>query len=199
MARERRYARFKSEDVWATLYQDQAVLDCEVLEGTVQGNCVFVRRRSSGQLYKAIVLARSSDWYHYSLNCTERWKHDIQAVIVGTHDSCLDRPVLSIDNAHWYDPKELRIRSLKVVKTDERGRAADDFDQFRRHVYGHNMLIGAVLQGREDALERLQHLPASTRLRIEAKVKRLKLRRQGKPLNVGETATPDEPTDTTTP
>src|SRR5579875_163409 len=185
MPRERRYARYKSEEVWTTLYQQQEVLGCRVVDGSVMGNCVLVTRRSTGETHKAIVLARSSDWYRYSLNCVERWKHGIELVICGTHDSCLDRPVLAMDTLRWYEPQEMRIKSLKVLAFDQRGHAADDFDQFRKHPYGHNMLIGALMQGRKDALERLQALPDGTRWRIEAKLRRLRLRRRGKPLNVG--------------
>jgi hypothetical protein len=46
------------------------------------------------------------------------------------------------------------------------------------------MLIGALMQGRQDAIQRLLHMRRSTRLRIESEIKRLRHRRQGRPLAV---------------
>jgi hypothetical protein len=56
------------------------------------------------------------------------------------------------------------------------------------------MLLGALMCRREDALKRLQSLPRSTRLRIEAEVKRLHQRRVGRPLLVWPVyETPEQP------
>jgi hypothetical protein len=179
---ERRYSRYKQAEVWAALYQQQTRLGVEVHDGTVQGNSVLLTR--SGVVYRAVVLARSSDWYYYSLNCVERWHHGISAVVCGTHDSCLDIPVLALDALRWYDPQEMRVKQLTPQHLDERGRAVDAFEHRRKSQYGHNILIGALMCGRADALQRLASLPPSTQLRIETQLRRLRLRRPGRPLRV---------------
>lgn len=61
----------------------------------------------------------------------------------------------------------------------------DTFDQARKSHYGHCMLIGALMCGREDAQARLQSLNPRTRRRIESEVRQLHTRRQGRPLVVG--------------
>ena len=45
-------------------------------------------------------------------------------------------------------------------------------------------LIGALMCGRPDAFKRLETMRPSTRLRIEAEVRRLHMRRRGRPLKV---------------
>lgn len=182
--RERRYSRYQAADVWATLYEQQSHLDVQVYDGTVTGNCVQLSRRSTGMPYKAVVLARASDWYTYSLNCQDRWKHGITALVCGTHDSCVPVPVLALDQLKWYEPHQLRIESLAPQSLDANGFVNDAFDRFRKGHYGHNMLIGALMCGRSDATERLAHMHESTRLRIEAKLRKLHQRRSGKPIAV---------------
>jgi len=182
--RERRYSRYRSADVWATLYEQQGQLDATVHDGTVTGNCVSLSRPSTGETYKAIVLARASDWYKYSLNCQDRWKHGVTALVCGTHDSCVSVPVLALDQLKWYEPGQLRVASIAPVSFDEKGYVNDEFDVFRRGLYGHNMLVGALMCGREDAVKRLARMRVSTRLRIEAKLRKLHQRRSGKPLEV---------------
>jgi hypothetical protein len=184
ITRERRYSRYRSADVWATLYEQQAQLDALVHDGTVTGNCVSLSRRSQGATYKAVVLARASDWYNYSLNCQDRWKHGISALVCGTHDSCVPVPVLALDQLKWYDPLQMRLSSLAPHSLDHDGIVNDAFDRFRCGRYGHNMLIGALMCGREDATQRLAHMRTSTRLRIETTLKRLHQRRRGKPIAV---------------
>ncbi|EFH90800.1 hypothetical protein [Ktedonobacter racemifer] len=183
---ERRYSHYKQEDVWATLYQLQSALGVQVHDGTVHGNSVSLSR--GGVVYQAVILARSSYWYANSLNCVERWQHQITCVVAGTHDSCLEVPVLAIDTMHWYEPKTIRLKgdTLQPFKLDAAGRAADRFEQWRKTQYGHNILLGALMCGRPDAFERLHTLPPSTQRRIHAKVKRLHLRRPGRPLAVLE-------------
>ena len=182
--RERRYSKYRTADVWATLYEQQSELDACVHDGTVAGNCVFLTRISTDVTYKAIVLARASDWYKYSLNCQDHWKHGVQALVCGTHDSCVSVPVLALDQLKWYEAGKMRIDSIAVLSLDQEDFVNDAFDEFRRCIYGHNMLIGALMCGREDAVERLAHMRVSTKLRIEAKLKKLHQRRPGKPLEV---------------
>src|SRR5690348_6044292 len=123
---ERRYSQFKVEDVWSQLYHLQARLGVQVHDGTVHGHSVSLT--SQGKEYRAVVLARSSDWYIYSLKCVEHIRHGLTLVVCGTHDSCLDRPVLAMDALRWYDPLEMRIKSLEPTgKRTPDGRPADAF------------------------------------------------------------------------
>jgi hypothetical protein len=178
---ERRYSHYKQEDVWAQLYQLQAALGVHVHDGTVYGHSVILSREHV--TYRAVILARSSDWYVYSLNCVERFKHELTVVVCGTHDSCLDRPVLALDTMRWYEPLTMRIASL-APKLDAQGTPIDAFERRRKSHYGHMMLIGALMCGRKDAFKRLLSFPPSTQLRIEAQVRRLHMRRPGRPLKV---------------
>jgi hypothetical protein len=189
---ERRYSRYKQGDVWVQLSMHQEALHIEVLAGTVYGNSVSLVRlidekgTPCRQEHRAVVLARSSDWYYYSLNCTIRWKHGITCIVAGSHDSCIDRPVLALDSGRWYEPKKMRNDFGKLQPTlDATGKPiADAFEEVRKTQYGHNMLIGALLQRREDALARLATFKDSTRFRIEAEVRQLERRRVGRPLEI---------------
>ncbi len=178
---ERRYSRWKQHDVLAQLAQLQTQLGIVLHGVTRASNSAFLTYQ--GQDYHAVVLARSSDWYYYSLN-SERFKHTLTMVVCGTHDSCINLPVLSLDNLRWYGPQEARVKNLEPLKVDEKGRPIDAFEKRRKTQYGHNILIGALMCKREDALKRLHSLPESTRLRIEAKVRKLHMRRKGRPLVV---------------
>jgi hypothetical protein len=181
--KERRYSRYKQADVWATLYQQQSHLDLLVHDGTVVGNSVELTHTNIR--HKAVVLARSSDWYRYSLNCVERWKHSITCIVCGTHDSCVPVLVVALDTSRWYNPCETRLKGDTLEpKLDSHGRPVDAFEGRRRSHYGHNILIGALMCGRVDAVKRLLSLPPSTRFRIEAELRRLHMRRPGRPLSV---------------
>lgn len=181
--KERRYSQYRSEDVWSQLYHLQASLGVRVQDGTVYGSSVSLIYQ--GQDHKAVVLARASDWYLYSLNCTEHIHHGLTLVVCGTHDSCIDRPVLALDSMRLYAPGEMRVKTLEPTsKRTPGGRPDDLFEKHRKSHYGHNMLVGALLCGRADAVKRLLTLPESTRLRIEAEVRHLHRRREGHPLPV---------------
>jgi hypothetical protein len=179
--KERRYSQYRQADVWATLYQQQTQLGVTVHDGSVHGNSVALTRGE--QAYRAVVFARSSDWYHFSLNCVERWKHGISCIVCGTHDSCVDVSVLAMDSLKWYPPLEMRVKSLEP-KVNANGKPLDAFEHRRKTQYGHNILVGALMCGRTDAIKRLASLPESTRLRIEAEVRRLHMRRPGRPLTL---------------
>jgi hypothetical protein len=181
--KERRYSQYKSEDVWSQLYHLQETLGVVVQDGSVYGNSVSLT--SQGEEHRAVVLARSSDWYEYSLNCIEHIRHGLTLVVCGTHDSCIDRPVLALDAMKLYAAKEMRVKTLEPTsKRTPKGRPDDAFEKHRKSHYGHNMLVGALLCGRADAFKRLLTLPDSTRWRIEAEVRQLHKRREGHPLPV---------------
>src|ERR1022692_3143626 len=185
-ARERRYSRYKAADVWDTMYEQQFALGFVVEHDTVIGNTVSLVRGK--QRYRAIVLARSSDWYRYSLNTDISWKHrhGITLILCGTHDSCLPVPVQALDHPKWYEPRTTRLRvdTLAVQHTDADGYPDDAFDKTRRTMYGHSIFIGALMCGREDAIARLATMRESTVFRIKAELKHLHRRRGGRPIAV---------------
>ena len=186
MPKERRYTQYKQEDVSIQLLHYASVLKVQVLSGTLVGASVsLLRLDQEKKRYRVVILARSSDWYTYSLNYP-LWKHGITAVVCGTHDSCLPVPVLALDAMRWYKAKELRdvFGPLQPTFGPDGKLIPDSFDQARKSHYGHNMLIGALICGREDAIARLQSLNPRTRRRIEAEVRQLHTRRPGRPLVV---------------
>jgi hypothetical protein len=185
MPQERRYTKYKQSDVWLQLCNLERALKVQVLRGSVHGSSVSLLRLDTGERLRAVILARSSDWYKYSLNYP-LWDHGITACVCGTHDSCLEIPVLALDAMKWYEP--LKMRSIfgplqPTLDTNDK-LIPDAFDKARKSHYGHCMLIGALMCGREDAIARLQSLPDRTRFRIEAEVRQLHTRRQGRPLEV---------------
>jgi hypothetical protein len=176
MPKERRYTRYHQSDVWLQLCNLANALKVQVLTGTVHGCSVSLLRLDTNQRYRTVILARSSDWYKFSLNIAE-WDHGCTAIVCGTHDSCVNVPVFALDAMKWYEAGKMRAIFGPIDGLE--------FERMRKSHYGHNMLIGALMVGREDAIAKLQSLPESTRFRIEAEVRTLHTRRQGRPLVVG--------------
>lgn len=85
---EGRYSQYKRRDVWEQLVriQHNSRLNTTIVSDSIIGSSVSLIR--DGKKYRAVVLARASDWYKYSLNCIEEWNHGITAIVYGTHDSC---------------------------------------------------------------------------------------------------------------
>jgi hypothetical protein len=181
MPQERRYTQYRQSDVWLQLCNLASALKVQVLGGTVHGCSVSLIRLDNGERLRAVILARSSHWYQYSLNIAE-WQHGCTAIVCGTHDSCVKVPVLALDAMRWYEAGKMR-GIFGALDSPE-------FERARRSHYGHQMLIGALMVGREDALAKLQSLPESTRYRIESELRQLHCRRQGRPLVVGPDPTP---------
>ena len=183
MPKERRYTKYKQSDVWNMLANLESALKVQVVRRTAHGSSLSLLRLDTGERLRAVILARSSDWYSYSLNC---WDHGITAIVCGTHDSCVNVPVLAMDTMKWYEAGKMRkiFGNLQPQFDANDKLIPDAFDQARKSHYGHNMLIGALMCGREDARARLQSLPDSTRYRIEIEVVQLHTRRQGRPLEV---------------
>jgi hypothetical protein len=100
--KRRRYTRYNQDDTYRALHAHQDMLHIEIVPDSVHGNRITIKSKRYGELH-AVVLARSSQWYHYSLNAVT-WKHGLQAAIVGTHDSCLPVRVLAMDSMQWYEP-----------------------------------------------------------------------------------------------
>lgn len=142
MAGPRRYSGYRYEDVLIFLAQHAPLSFADSkgrgelrFDGLVNlGRCVQVRYRD--KVYRAVVLAKASDWYHYSLNCTERWHHQVSAAIVGTHDSCLPVPVFAIDEQRAYSAKKARVEDFTGPAFDE---------ALRKTACGHHMLVGGLM------------------------------------------------------
>lgn len=197
MPQERRYTKYKQSDVWHQFINLEPALKIQVVRNSVHGSSVSLIRldKKPNERYRAVILARSSDWYTYRLNCTSQWEHGITAVVCGTHDSCLNIPVLALDAMKWYDPLKMRsiFGSLQPQYDTNEKPIPDAFEQARKSHYGHNMLVGALMCGREDAIARLQTLKPRTRYRIEAELRKLHTRRQGRPLVVAPDPSGDKP------
>lgn len=186
MPKERRYTKYRQDDVWLQLCNLQSALKVQVLIGTLHGCSIsLLRLDKKSERLRAVILARSSDWYKFSLNVAE-WDHGITAVVCGTHDSCINVPVLALDSMRWYDSLEMRaiFGPLQPVYDDNDKPIPDSFDTARKSHYGHNILIGALLCGLPEATARLQSLHPSTRYRIESELRQLHTRRQGRPIDI---------------
>lgn len=183
MPEERRYTKFKYTDVWNMLANLEKQLKIQLLRGTAHGRSVSLIRLDAGERLRAVILARSSDWYVYRLNC---WDHGCTAVVCGTHDSCLQVPCLALDTMKWYEPLKMRaiFGPLQPQFDANKKLIPDSFDKARKSHYGHNMLLGALMCGREDAIARLQSLKPRTRYRIETELVKLHTRGRGRPLEV---------------
>jgi hypothetical protein len=179
---ERRYSRYKRDDVWMQLLQRQEALQVTLIPQTASGSTVSLKC-PDGTIHRAVILARSADWYYYSLNT---YAHTLTCVVCGTHDSCLNLPVLAMDTGRWYAPKKIRDDFGKLEPQWEQASQpmTDRWEQARKTQYGHNILIGALMQERPDAIARLKTFKDSTRRRYEAKLKELHRRRVGHPLDI---------------
>lgn len=186
MTQERRYARYKQTDVFLQLAHYRKRLKVEIMQDSVSASGVSLLCLDQNKKeYRCAVLARSSDWYSYSLNSPE-WQHGCTAVVVGTHDSCLPVPALALDAMRWYEAGEIRniFGPIAPMLDENKKLIPDSFDRARCTRYGHNILVGCLMMGRPDALARLQTFNERTRFRIEAEIRKLHHRRQGRPLGV---------------
>ncbi len=182
---KRRYTRYSFEDTQRAIQHQQRQAGVRILPGTASTN--GRRIRIYAEKYRremwAVILARSSDWYRYNLNT---YNSGIEVVIAGTHDSCISQPVLAMDTLDWTDPFKTRFEASLPPPKDSRH--VDTFDRFRKSHYGHCVLVGALIVGRKEAIERLMTFPARTRRDLEAEVRRLRHRRPGRPLKLWDSA-----------
>jgi len=175
--KKRRYTRYNQADTYRALHAQQQQLEMQIVEDSVYGNRLTVKSKKYGEV-QTVVLARSSDWYRFSLNALN-WKHNLQAAIVGTHDSCLPVRVLAMDSLEWYEPYTIRFAIAPTETPDH-----DPFEKRRKTSYGHNVLLGAFICGRKDAIARVMTFKERTRLRYEAEKRKLMKRRRGRPFKV---------------
>ena len=68
----------------------------------------------------------------------------------------------------------------------------DKFEVARRTEFGHWILIGALMCGRDDAFARLVTFKPSTQRRIRAELTKLRRRRPGRPLGVSPDPVPTD-------
>ncbi len=119
---------------------------------------------------EAVVLARSSDYYHYNLSNYVQFK----LVIAGLHDSYLRLPVLEMRTNKRYGARETAI-----AITDP------SFEKLRCTQFGHNILIAALSEGDPSAIAFIdkEDFPVRTRTRLVQQAQELQdSRYQGRPL-----------------
>jgi hypothetical protein len=118
---------------------------------------------------QAVVLAKSSDYYHYSLS---KDQIGFFLVICGLHDSYLHIPCWEMRTNKRYGARETAL-----------GISSPGFTKARMTQFGHNILVGALVNGDKTALAFLDTLRPRTRRRIRSEVRFLQERRyQGRPL-----------------
>lgn len=107
----------------------------------------------TNRLRIAVVLARSSDYYHYSIEDRPAFR----LVICGLHDSYLHIPVLEMRSNKRY-----KARETAVAITDP------DFNRIRKNQFGHNILVAALAKGNQDAIAFVErkNFPERTRSRL---------------------------------
>jgi hypothetical protein len=103
----------------------------------------------------AVILAKSSEYHYYHLEN----RIELKLVICGLHDSYLHLPVWEMRSNKRYPPRET------AVSINDPG-----FDKIRRTQFGHNILLGALVCGDQDAISFVKDLkhPTGWRIRNEA-------------------------------
>lgn len=106
------------------------------------------------RLRTAVVLAKSSDYYHYSLEDMP----GITLVICGLHDSYLHIPVWEMNTNKRY-----KARETAVSLTDPK------FNEIRCTQFGHSILLAAYAKGNPDAIAFVESksFPERSRTRIK--------------------------------
>ncbi len=117
---------------------------------------------------QAVILAKSSDYYHYHLSDYP----EFHLVVCGLHDSYLHLPVWEMRTNQRYKPRET---ALAITSSE--------FEQKSKTQFGHNILVGALLNGDAEAKTFKEQLPLWTQRRLTKKVRELQsMRYQGRPL-----------------
>ncbi len=101
-------------------------------------------------LRSAVVLAKSSDYYHYHIDD----RPDFRLVICGLHDSYLPIPTWETNSNHRFKPRETAVSIT-----------APEFDRLRCTQYGHNILLAAYAKGDPAAISYVNKLPKRTKSR----------------------------------
>jgi len=130
----------------ATYYQQRQIPD--------KAPKVLTEAIKAKRLRSAVVLAKSSDYYHYSLEDIP----GLTLVICGLHDSYLHIPVWETNTNKRY-----KARETAVSITDP------SFDKIRRTQFGHSILLAAYAKGNPDAIAFIESkdFPERSRTRIK--------------------------------
>lgn len=163
--------RCKTPDEAARLTQE-LLSTCTAEEGQAVYANVYTPERLPERLRKAriaVVLARSSHYYHYSLYDHKEFK----LVICGLHDSYLQLPV-------W----EMRTNARYPARSTSVQIGSAEFERIRFTTYGHNILLGALANGDAAATAyRDTRLPERTKYRLNREADELQDKRyRGRPL-----------------
>ena len=118
----------------------------------------------TGQSYRALVLARSSDFWIQRIHL-QRMRPSL--VICYQHDTCNPCAALALDEGYLYADCELPHWYTPEKRFTKRG---------------HMVLLGQLLSGVEAGFQQLETLPRSTRYRYLAQIKHFMQNRAGRPL-----------------
>lgn len=200
---ERPYSRYTREKTWSALYSQHINAGYALVPWSTTNNSIALIRCDSAKDTKvkmdellqheqecaafyaakqtpdkapellrkarpAVVLAKSSDYYHYHLSDHP----EFALVICGLHDSYLHLPVWETRTNQRYDPRATAVSISSPA-----------FTQIRSTQFGHNILVGALINGDKSAIAFLKTLPERTRHRITAEVQEMQeTRYRGRPL-----------------
>jgi hypothetical protein len=132
--------------------------DCEAYYGGGKQDTLapdsLVGANKSGKLRSGVVLARSHDYYHYSLDDHPH----IKLVICGLHDSYLSLPVWETRTNKRYKARETAVSLTSA-----------NFDRLRRTQMGHHILVAAYAHGDPSAVAFVEReaFPERTRRRLK--------------------------------
>lgn len=178
---ERAYKRYTLEEVLDLFQQAHQQFGLLVIPHSTIGRTYLVEHTLPAQVahreselhnlgrIRVLVLGRSSEWYKYRLNT---YADNIDAVVCGTHDSCLPIPVFALDMTGIYF-KPLKTRYAPFDKIPER---------FWHSERGHKILLGALMCKLPEAERVLSTFKRSTRYAIEHETKELLKRKRGRPI-----------------
>ncbi|MGH2505796.1 MAG: hypothetical protein ACRDHZ_00015 [Ktedonobacteraceae bacterium] len=117
---------------------------------------------------EAVVLAKSSDYWHYHLEA----RPAIALVVCSIHDSYLHLPVWETHTNRRYTSRDTALAI-----------GSPEFVQNRRTQQAHNTLIGSLAAGEKTALAYLKTLPDRTQRRLRLEADTLQANRyRGRPL-----------------
>ncbi|GHO76142.1 hypothetical protein KSD_39130 [Ktedonobacter sp. SOSP1-85] len=111
---------------------------------------------------QAVVLAKSSDYHYYHLSDYP----DFRLVICGLHDSYIHLPVWEMRTNKRYKARETAVAITSPT-----------FERLRCTQFGHNILLGALIEGNQDALTFTKTLPLRTQNRLEHEKEDIQARR----------------------
>ncbi len=119
-----------------------------------------------GESYRALVLARSADYWHQRIHLRRKGTRP-DLVVCFAHDTCLPCAVLSLEEGYQYEPGELPKWYTPAKRNTQKGCM---------------VLLGQLLAGEEAGFVHLAALPRATKYRYLARMKKLMHNRVGRPL-----------------